>query len=516
MDGIPGRAYKPNTLEVIGDSIVKVLRFCWSVTYYSSPVLLVVLYRRGIFTRPNLTYYYPHAITLNAILIIAVFIRSVGRYMNKEYFTFIKTLQSAKSVMSTTSLRQLAKYDFDFSQWPVNFKCRKSNVVVETVPKNNKSLWENITDLPCRLLSYVVAHTFGCMLLYPGATSLVQTIMWPALLQGRSRLIEEKKGQRAKLVTADNNEIDTMYVDRRNDPDTCDGKVLVVCCEGNSGFYEVGCMNTPLEAGYSVLGWNHPGFGGSTGVPWPHSEQNAIDAVMQYTIQKLHYQPENIVLFAWSIGGYTATWAAKAYPDVKYVVLDATFDDIVPLATAKMPESWRSLVTRTVKSYMRLDNARQLCQYPGPVLLIRRSRDEMITTRDPTELSSNRSNDVLMKLLKHRYPNLVDETTKPYLKEWLQVERTKQAELMAKHNVCESDCCKEFPSQGSYPDPIGEGYPLDRKVQLMLFLASKYMDEFDSTHCTQLPTSMFRKPWMGECSDDDTPEDEDTKTTGAT
>ena len=38
----------------------------------------------------------------------------------------------------------------------------------------------------------------------------------------------------------------------------------MVCCEGNSGFYEVGCMNTPLEAGYSVLGWNHPGFGGST------------------------------------------------------------------------------------------------------------------------------------------------------------------------------------------------------------------------------------------------------------
>ena len=30
------------------------------------------------------------------------------------------------------------------------------------------------------------------------------------------------------------------------------------------------------------------------------------------------------------------------------------------------------------------------------------------------------------------------------------------AELMAKHNVRESDCCKEFPSQGSYPDPIGE------------------------------------------------------------
>lgn len=40
--------------------------------------------------------------------------------------------------------------------------------------------------------------------------------------------------------------------------------MLVVCSEGNAGFYELGIMVTPLEAGYSVLGWNHPGFGGST------------------------------------------------------------------------------------------------------------------------------------------------------------------------------------------------------------------------------------------------------------
>ena len=30
-------------------------------------------------------------------------------------------------------------------------------------------------------------------------------------------------------------------------------------CDGNVGFYEIGCMATPIEAGYSVLGWNRPG-----------------------------------------------------------------------------------------------------------------------------------------------------------------------------------------------------------------------------------------------------------------
>ena len=41
----------------------------------------------------------------------------------------------------------------------------------------------------------------------------------------------------------------------------------VVCFEGNAGFYEMGCSGTPIECGYSVLGWNHPGFAGSTVSP---------------------------------------------------------------------------------------------------------------------------------------------------------------------------------------------------------------------------------------------------------
>lgn len=42
------------------------------------------------------------------------------------------------------------------------------------------------------------------------------------------------------------------------------GDILVITCEGNCGFYETGIISTPLNKGYSVLGWNHPGFGSST------------------------------------------------------------------------------------------------------------------------------------------------------------------------------------------------------------------------------------------------------------
>lgn len=35
-----------------------------------------------------------------------------------------------------------------------------------------------------------------------------------------------------------------------------------------------------------------------------------------------------------------ATWAAMSYPDISAVILDASFDDLVPLALKVMPESW--------------------------------------------------------------------------------------------------------------------------------------------------------------------------------
>ena len=71
-----------------------------------------------------------------------------------------------------------------------------------------------------------------------------------------------------------------MFFDRREDPNP-NGRILVITCEGNAGFYEIGFLGTPLDAGYSVLGWNHPGFGGSSGSPFPIQETNAMDAVVQ-------------------------------------------------------------------------------------------------------------------------------------------------------------------------------------------------------------------------------------------
>ena len=52
----------------------------------------------------------------------------------------------------------------------------------------------------------------------------------------------------------------------------------------------------------------------------PSQEHNAVNAVMQYAINRLGFPIDSIILFAWSIGGYAASWAAVNYPDISHLV----------------------------------------------------------------------------------------------------------------------------------------------------------------------------------------------------
>lgn len=228
-------------------------------------------------------------------------------------------------------------------------------------------LFQQIRELPSQLASYPLPGPLACI---PWIYVFDDALL-PLLQQGQERLVERYRGRRTKLVACDGNEIDTMFMDRRKHPGSHGrGLRLVICCEGNVGFYEMGCLSAPLEAGYSVLGWNHPGFGGSTGAPFPQHDANAMDVVIKYALHRLNFPPTHVVVYGWSIGGFTATWATMTYPELGALVLDATFDDLVPLALKVMPHSWKGLMVLTVREHFNLNVAEQLCSYPGPVLLL--------------------------------------------------------------------------------------------------------------------------------------------------
>lgn len=115
------------------------------------------------------------------------------------------------------------------------------------------------------------------------------------------------------------------------------------------------------------------------GSPYPEQDHKAIDAVMQFAIHQLGFVPENIIMFGWSIGGYSSIYAAVSYPDIRGIVLDATFDDVLQLALPRMPQCLAGIVRIAIRQYVNLNNAELLNSFAGPVLLIRRTDDEVIS-----------------------------------------------------------------------------------------------------------------------------------------
>ncbi|XP_051921102.1 phosphatidylserine lipase ABHD16A isoform X1 [Hippocampus zosterae] len=507
-----GWNYQPGSLEKHTDSILGWASAMWYLSYCSSPLLVCYLYGKGYICSSKLAPLSQYVATTLLCLLGVACLRGWGRWKNVQYLEFVSVLEEAKKNHSPDSKKKLRCYNFDFSHWPADFswtevgnpKSSKAGVsLLKHQPRPRGAAdgaLRSVRALLCHVVSYLIVHSFGRRMLYPGSVGLLQKAMRPMLEQGQAKLIEEFDGQRNKLVACDGNEIDTMFVDRRRHGGS-KAHTLVICCEGNAGFYEVGCMNTPLEGGYSVLGWNHPGFGGSTGVPFPQNEANAMDVVIQFAVHKLGFQLSDIVIYAWSIGGFTASWAVMSYPEIKAVVLDASFDDLLPLALKVMPESWRPLVHYTVRQYINLNVSEQLLKYQGPVLLVRRTRDEIITTTNHVDVASNRGNDLLLNLLQFRYPQIMTLEGLDVVRQWLRAStHGEEVSVYSGYQVDDDWCTSVLLSYGGdadvkFPWNYGERMTTREKQQLALFLARKHMRNFETTHCTPLPASEFHLPW---------------------
>lgn len=485
--------YEPGALEKYGDQLLAALNLMWSFGYYTSPLLITFLYRRGYLVADSVGTLAKFTTGIGLLVAVSLCMRGLGRSMNVVYVRFAECLENAKRHDRVPeSKNEIRRYDFDFKQWPVDFTVTSS--VQRAQVSRNKPFW--ISSLPCQIAAYLAIHTFGIRMIYPGSVKLLQSYIEPMLLQGRTKLITEERGQRNKVKTSDGNEIDTVFIDNRNR--STNGRTLVLCSEGNAGFYEIGIMSTPIELQYSVLGWNHPGFAGSSGAPYPDQDQNAVDAVMQFAITDLGFTPDNIILYGWSIGGYSTLYAASQYPDVKGVVLDATFDDVLQLAIPRMPESLSNIVKIAIRDYVNLNHTELISQYNGPVMLIRRTEDEIICSED-NNLATNRGNFLLISMLKFRFPNIFSPDQENLAKELLakpiEFIRDDSAEL------CLSLLMSYLTDNGnngtsrSYPIEIGADYSSEQRDSMAKFLIRKHLQDFKSTHCTPLPAEYFKSPW---------------------
>lgn len=531
-----GRNYVMNNFEYIGNTFINMFKGLWRLGKCASPVILAFLYSRNYFTLEGAESLGNMVFIVVAIMATHYTLRGFGRAKNTDYQLFIEKYKQVNRQNVDVQEKQkfLSEFDFNLSGWMPDYVCsvkpnphynEKHRVVHESIIKTVKmNVW--------RVLSYICVDTFGLRMAYPG--TILSSLIGKVLMEGRSNLIEKKKAKRAVIKTACSygNHIDTLFVDQRsntssgsstrsserfatisslddssdstngNQFDANNGKTLVICCDGNASFYEVGCFSIPIEKGYSTLGWNYPGFGESAGLPYPAQLTAAADAVMQYAFS-LGFKAENIVLFSWSIGGFACSWLSNQYPDIKAVVLDACFDSIVPLAQQQMPKFASTFVEYAIRHTLNLNVAQLISNFNGPVLFIRRTQDEIISTvaRHP---STNRGNNLLLKTLNTRYPYIFDGDTIPYIRTWLSAKTDSDRGRILKSYSSDVEACEDRlhdyieANSGAYPINIGgKEAPMsnDEKLTLAFHLADKYLLNFESSHCTPLPLSFFVEPW---------------------
>ncbi|XP_074599987.1 phosphatidylserine lipase ABHD16A-like [Brevipalpus obovatus] len=397
------------------------------------------------------------------------------------------------------------EFSGDFKSMPVSFRWIDSKSSDEKNPPkpleatDDRSFVSSIVEMPQDMFTNFYMRTLGIKMIYPGATLINQMVMAAKIREYRSRLLLEFNGKRAKLLTYDGNMIDSMFIDRRGP--TKKGSTLVICCEGNIGYYECGSLWTPLNAGYSVLGWNHPGFGESTGEPFPEQEVNAVDVVMKYAMEDLKFTPDNIILFGWSIGGFTASWAAMKYPYIKGLILDASFDHIDNVVTSKLPSVARRFWKISLQKNFNIDISGLLNKYYGPVLVIRRTKDIVVSDFLADRLQSNRANHIIFNLFQSRFPSLMsDQNVRSHLWNYLSTESFGQEELIRQFKVSEEECrpiLRNFMFKNGFHFPVMIGNDLDddTKKKLIFFLASKHLLDFEDHHSTPLPAKYFMEPW---------------------
>uniref|UniRef100_A0A183SZE0 AB hydrolase-1 domain-containing protein n=1 Tax=Schistocephalus solidus TaxID=70667 RepID=A0A183SZE0_SCHSO len=387
----------------------------------------------------------------------------ISRLQNPAYARFVDLYFETRKRPSKELINRLTAYGFRY-QWPAEFD-------VQTV---SNSLW-----IPRQNLIPDRSNNTSILL------SPIQDLVEPRM-KAWDDLRVKHGGRRLGLITRSGRFVETYSVDHRGRGENSNEDILVICCEGNAGFAEIGIIGAPLQNGYSVLAWNHPGFGSSEtlrhvyltpppspplprlqGFPYPDQEQEAMEAVLLFATCQLNFQTKNIRLFGWSIGGYTATWAAAHMPQIGGLILDATFDMLDELARNALPFLGESITVGLVHSYFDLNIAAQIARGP----------------------ESNRGNYLLVKLLKYRFPFLFTEESEQRLWQFVVMGAAQQEEFLATRNIVDDlmepilqrELRKTVPTsedkaETSFHSNLGStGISEAQKIQILLYLTTEIL-----------------------------------------
>lgn len=111
---------------------------------------------------------------LGLFIVSAYAVRSVGRAFNPSYLSFLQVLKRAGAEFNTENAELIRRYDFEFKGWPIGFRATRLGrmareaLVQQQIQGEGREGGVVSKFTPCWILGWLMAHTFGIRLIYPG------------------------------------------------------------------------------------------------------------------------------------------------------------------------------------------------------------------------------------------------------------------------------------------------------------------------------------------------------------
>lgn len=165
-----------------------------------------------------------------------------------------------------------------------------------------------------------------------------------------------------KILTGDANVIAARYLPNPK------GEYTILYSHGNAS--DIGTVSPILQAlydaGFSVLTYDYPGYGYSSGKPTESGAYNAAEVAYTYLTDTLEVAPQQIILHGQSLGGGISTYLAVKQP-VAGLILESTF------ATA-----FQVRVPFRILPFEKFPSIRRIGDIDCPLLLIHGTDDRTI------------------------------------------------------------------------------------------------------------------------------------------
>lgn len=176
-----------------------------------------------------------------------------------------------------------------------------------------------------------------------------------------------------KATYVDTHEIKKLKLDNdweisvKHLPNT-DSEHILLYSHGNGE--DLGIVKEKLERfhknGWAVFAYDYPGYGTSHGEPSEKGCYESIEKAYRHLVEDLHYRPENIVLYGYSLGGGPSFHLASK-EKVGGIIVEGTYTSIFRVAVPFKVLPWDVF-----------DNHAKLDNIESPLLIIHGTNDSVV------------------------------------------------------------------------------------------------------------------------------------------